>query len=58
MSVGGVTTASIASAGSSVAGSIGTAAVVSLRRHAEDLARWLDDKLGTLRVPEEGVGVE
>jgi hypothetical protein len=58
MSAGGVTTASIASAGSSVAGSIGTAAVVSLRRHAEDLARWLDDKLGTLRVPEEGVGVE
>lgn len=58
MSAGGATTASIASAGSSVAGSIGTAAVVALRRHAEDLARWLDDKLGTLRVPEEGVGVE
>lgn len=58
LSTGGVTTASIASVGSSVAGSVGTAAVVSLRRHAEDLARWLDDKLGTLRVPEEGVGVE
>ncbi|KID92990.1 hypothetical protein MGU_00579 [Metarhizium guizhouense ARSEF 977] len=36
--------------------SVGAASVVAMRRHAADLARWLDDKLGTLRVPEEGVG--
>ncbi|KAF9876213.1 hypothetical protein CkaCkLH20_06156 [Colletotrichum karsti] len=53
LSVGGVTTASLGSVGS-----VNTAGVVVMRRHAEDLARWLDDKLGSLRVPEEGVGVE
>lgn len=50
MSAGGQTTSSLESAGA--------AAVVAMRRHAADLARWLDDKLGTLTVPEEGVGVE
>ncbi|WYZ37921.1 hypothetical protein EsH8_II_001427 [Colletotrichum jinshuiense] len=53
MSVGAQTVASMASVGS-----VNTAGVVVLRRHAEELARWLDDKLGSLRVPEEGVGVE
>ncbi|KAK1589757.1 uncharacterized protein LY79DRAFT_670365 [Colletotrichum navitas] len=53
LSVGAQTTTSLASVGS-----VNTAGVVVLRRHAEDLARWLDDKLGSLRVPEEGVGVE
>ncbi|KAK2013351.1 hypothetical protein LZ32DRAFT_604636 [Colletotrichum eremochloae] len=53
LSVGAQTTASLGSVGS-----VNTAGVVVLRRHAEDLARWLDDKLGSLRVPEEGVGVE
>ncbi|KAI9151841.1 hypothetical protein HJFPF1_09052 [Paramyrothecium foliicola] len=48
-SVGGQTTASLESTAA--------AAVVSLRRHAAELSRWLDDKLGALRVPEEGVGV-
>ncbi|ROT36637.1 hypothetical protein SODALDRAFT_335740 [Sodiomyces alkalinus F11] len=56
MSAGAATTVSVASAGSSVAGSVGAVAVVSMRRHAEDLARWLDDKLGSLRVPQDGVG--
>ncbi|KAJ4250438.1 hypothetical protein NW757_007270 [Fusarium falciforme] len=52
LSTGAQTTASLES-------TIGTAAVVAaLRRHAAELARWLDDKLGTLTVPEEGVGVE
>ncbi|KAM0278983.1 hypothetical protein ACHAQH_004849 [Verticillium albo-atrum] len=55
LSVGAATTASVAS---SVAGSVGGAAVVAMRRQAEELARWLDEKLGSLRVPEEGVGVE
>ncbi|CRK36255.1 hypothetical protein HYQ45_010827 [Verticillium longisporum] len=55
LSAGAATTVSVAS---SVAGSVGGAAVVAMRRQAEELARWLDDKLGSLRVPEEGVGVE
>ncbi|CAM1506389.1 Fc.00g060300.m01.CDS01 [Cosmosporella sp. VM-42] len=50
ISAGGQTTTSLESAGAT--------AVVAMRRHAADLARWLDDKLGTLTVPEEGVGVE
>lgn len=50
MSAGGQTTTSLESAGA--------VAVVHMRRHAADLARWLDDRLGTLTVPEEGVGVE
>ncbi|TDZ17065.1 hypothetical protein Cob_v010081 [Colletotrichum orbiculare MAFF 240422] len=53
LSVGGITTASLGSVGS-----VNTAGVVVMRRHAEELSRWLDDKLGSLRVPEEGVGVE
>ena len=52
LSTGAQTTASL----DSTAGS--AAAVAALRRHAAELARWLDDKLGTLTVPEEGVGVE
>lgn len=48
VSAGGQTTSSL--------DSLGAASVVAMRRHAGDLARWLDDKLGTLRVPEEGVG--
>ncbi|KAF4464600.1 hypothetical protein FALBO_8552 [Fusarium albosuccineum] len=52
LSTGAQTTASLES-------TTGTAAVVAaLRRHAAELSRWLDDKLGTLTVPEEGVGVE
>lgn len=31
----------------------GTAGVVATRRHAEELARWLDDKLGALDVPDD-----
>lgn len=33
----------------------GTAGVVATRRHAEELARWLDDKLGALDVPDDGL---
>ncbi|KAM4063017.1 hypothetical protein HRG_010420 [Hirsutella rhossiliensis] len=44
-SAGGQTMSSLDSAGA--------ASVVAMRRHAGELARWLDDKLGTLRVPEE-----
>lgn len=33
------------------------AAVAAIRQQATELAAWLDDKLGGLSVPEEGVGV-
>ncbi|GFP57983.1 hypothetical protein ACSS6W_007116 [Trichoderma asperelloides] len=49
ISAGGLTTSSLESASA--------APVVAMRRHASELARWLDEKLGTLRVPEEGIGV-
>ncbi|UNI18291.1 hypothetical protein JDV02_004567 [Purpureocillium takamizusanense] len=45
VSAGGQTTTSLES--------VGAASVVAMRRHAGDLARWLDDKLGTLQVPAE-----
>ncbi|KAF4504814.1 hypothetical protein G6O67_008221 [Ophiocordyceps sinensis] len=44
-SAGGQTTSSLESAGA--------ASVVAMRRHAGELARWLDDKLGTLRIPQD-----
>ncbi|KAI1632707.1 hypothetical protein F4809DRAFT_69542 [Biscogniauxia mediterranea] len=50
-SLGGATTASIATTSSATA-----SAVVAMRRQAEELARWLNDKLGSLSVPEEGLG--
>lgn len=51
----------ISTAGSTTTASMegpGTAAVVAMRRHASNVAKWLDAKLGTLTVPDEGVGVE
>ncbi|KAH9907421.1 hypothetical protein F4778DRAFT_537810 [Xylariomycetidae sp. FL2044] len=54
MSAGAATTASVATTTASVAAS----AVVLVRRQAEELARWLDDKMGSLGVPEEGFGLE
>jgi hypothetical protein len=50
VSAGGQTTTSMESAAA--------AAVVSMRKHAAELARWLDDKLNSLAVPEEGFGGE
>lgn len=41
---------------SSVMFGTGTAGVMATRRHAEELARWLDDKLGTLEIPGDGLG--
>jgi hypothetical protein len=52
-------TASIAShatTASSAAGGINTAFVLGIRRQAEEIARCLDDKLGSLTIPEESVG--
>ncbi|KAG9250457.1 uncharacterized protein F5Z01DRAFT_666058 [Emericellopsis atlantica] len=48
-------------AGSHLSSTVGTSASVAdavIRRHAIELAKWLDDKLGTLTVPDEGVGGE
>ncbi|KAI4871056.1 hypothetical protein F4820DRAFT_1986 [Hypoxylon rubiginosum] len=53
-SLGAATTASVATTTASTAG----AGVVAMRRQAEELARWLDDKLGTLGVLEELLGIE
>ncbi|KAI1499468.1 hypothetical protein F5X99DRAFT_279770 [Biscogniauxia marginata] len=50
-SVGAATTTSITTTNSATA-----SAVVAMRRQAEELARWLNDKLGSLGVPEEGLG--
>lgn len=47
VSTGGQTTTSMDSAA--------TTSVVTMRRHAADLARWLDNRLSTLKVPEESV---
>ncbi|RDA87858.1 hypothetical protein CP532_2946 [Ophiocordyceps camponoti-leonardi (nom. inval.)] len=44
-SAGGHTTSSLES--------VGAASIVAMRRHAGELARWLDDRLGTLKVPRE-----
>ncbi|KAF3060891.1 hypothetical protein GL218_03144 [Daldinia childiae] len=53
VSAGAATTASIATTTS-----VAATAVVATRRQAEELARWLDDKLGSLGTLEEGLGVE
>lgn len=50
ISAGGQTTTSMDSSAST--------SIVAMRRHAADLARWLDDKLGTLAVPEDSTGTE
>jgi hypothetical protein len=53
LSAGAATTASYTSVAS-----VAAAGVVALRRYAEELARCLDDKLGSLKVPEDGVTME
>ncbi|OAA70298.1 hypothetical protein ISF_02272 [Cordyceps fumosorosea ARSEF 2679] len=49
-------TAPSASGSSTSSGS--SSSVVAMRRHAAELARWLDEKLGTLTVPEDRTGAE
>lgn len=43
-------------AASSVMFGAGTEGVLATRRQVEELARWLDDKLGALEVPGDGLG--
>ncbi|KAI3396175.1 hypothetical protein diail_378 [Diaporthe ilicicola] len=52
---GTAASAATATSSSSTVFGAGTAGVVATRRHAEELARWLDDKLGTLEVPDDGL---
>jgi hypothetical protein len=49
-------TASINSQSSVSVGGINTAFVLGIRRQAEEIARCLDEKLGSLAIPEESVG--
>lgn len=52
---------SLVSIGTQAGGSLdgqNASAAVAMRKHAKELARWLDDKLGTLAVPDDGVGVD
>ncbi|KAK0641068.1 hypothetical protein B0T16DRAFT_448618 [Cercophora newfieldiana] len=53
---GAATTASQGTAGTSAAGGLSPASVLALRRQVEELARWLDARLGSLYVPEIGIG--
>ncbi|RYP92883.1 hypothetical protein DL770_001054 [Monosporascus sp. CRB-9-2] len=53
VSASAATTASI-----TTTGSVSAAGVVAVRRQAEELARWLDDKLGSLGVPDEAAAFE
>lgn len=50
--------ASILSAGTGASSSTtaGSAGVMATRRHVEELARWLDEKLGKLDLPPMGFG--
>ncbi|CAN8098136.1 unnamed protein product [Discula destructiva] len=41
---------------SSIMFGAGTAGVMATRRHVEELARWLDEKLGPLDIPPNGFG--
>jgi hypothetical protein len=52
--------ASVAPTLASVATTASTtsAGVAVMKRQTEELARWLDNKLGPLGVPEEGIGME
>ena len=47
---GGASTASTATVSGGASASL-------MRRHVEELARWLDERLGGLCVPEEGIGM-
>ncbi|KAK4454149.1 hypothetical protein QBC34DRAFT_434341 [Podospora aff. communis PSN243] len=53
---GGATTTSQGTAGTAAAGGLSPASVLALRRQVEELARWLDARLGSLYVPEIGIG--
>ncbi|KAL2198016.1 hypothetical protein P885DRAFT_34661 [Corynascus similis CBS 632.67] len=49
------TTGAASTTSTATAGGSGNVSV--MRRHVEELARWLDERLGGLCVPEEGIGI-
>lgn len=53
LSAGAATTTS-----ATTTGTVSAAGVVQIRRQTEELAKWLDDKLGSLGVPDEEAGNE
>ncbi|KAH8884587.1 hypothetical protein GQ53DRAFT_751852 [Thozetella sp. PMI_491] len=55
LSAGTTGAASHTTTGSTVTG-MSPAAVLAMRRQVEELAKWLDERLGALSVPEEGIG--
>ncbi|KAI1434755.1 hypothetical protein GGR50DRAFT_660696 [Xylaria sp. CBS 124048] len=50
--------ASTGAASTATATSVGAAAATAMRRQAEELAHWLNDRLGTLEVPSDTAGFE
>ena len=58
MSAGTTGAATVTSHTTTGSTAVGTspAAVLAMRRQVEDLAKWLDERLGSLLVPEEGIG--
>ncbi|KAK4201562.1 hypothetical protein QBC40DRAFT_278106 [Triangularia verruculosa] len=58
MSAGTTSGQTITSQTSTSTTTTSSAGVVLMRRQVEELARWLDDKLGGLCVPEEGIGID
>ncbi|KAK0704148.1 hypothetical protein B0T21DRAFT_261758, partial [Apiosordaria backusii] len=57
MSVGTTSGQTITSQASTSTTTTTSAGVVVMRRQVEELARWLDEKLGGLCVPDEGIGI-
>ncbi|KAK3332155.1 hypothetical protein B0T19DRAFT_439012 [Cercophora scortea] len=55
--IGAATVASQSSSVATAGGSLSAAGVLAMRRQVEELARWLDEQLRTLCVPEEGIGI-
>ncbi|KAK3682439.1 hypothetical protein B0T22DRAFT_283689 [Podospora appendiculata] len=55
--IGAATIASQSSSVATAGGSLSAAGVLAMRRQVEELARWLDEQLRTLWVPEEGIGI-
>ncbi|KAK3316407.1 hypothetical protein B0H66DRAFT_561216 [Apodospora peruviana] len=53
----GWTTGSISTAGAAGNGPLSPVSVLAMRRRVEELARVLDERLGALCVPEEGIGI-
>ncbi|KAK0709483.1 hypothetical protein B0T26DRAFT_754679 [Lasiosphaeria miniovina] len=54
---GNLSSSSSSAAASGGGGALSPANVLAMRRQVGELGRWLDARLGTLYVPEEGIGI-